>query len=934
MTYRIKILYISLACLFLFRASHVFAQINEGGLPPSFQYEQQLRSAIEKTEVEADIYIEDLRETDNWRAREGVPMPVSEIIAVDYNIEKSGTWTTFQGGEKVWRMHLRVADAVALMLYYKDFHIPKGGKLFIYNPDKSQVLGAYTHRTNPRGGLFATEFIGGDELILEYVSSKINDEKPRIHINEIGYGYNTSALREFCAVELRSSGSCMVNINCEEGNAWQREKKSVCHSVQKIGRKSYICTGSLVNNTAEDFKPLILTARHCAFDGSYIADSADMAQWVFYFNKEREECSNSSLSAVTKTMSGCKLLAKTEIQGQSDGMLLLLDQMVPEDYDVFYNGWDTRDIPASSGVCLHHPSGDYMKISTYDTPLTEVTFHSTEYTGGNKAYWNVVFKETENGHSVTADGSSGSPLYNEKKLVVGTLTGGNSSCTYLKGQNLYGKMSHHWDQYDTDNITRMDIWLDPIGSGVETFQGRFRTVSRPSPTNFKAVNQGQGIFLTWEAPEGDEVPVKYTVYRNNEKVAETASFSFLDTEPFTGSLVYTVTAVYADAEESSPAMTTVSYLKYKEPTGLKAELNTEQHILNLSWNAPFYEQTIYWGALNYAYKVGFENNPPFYFGQKWSVEEIAPLKEKQLTAIQFIPIDGNRYEVYLSQGEHSYKQEIPLGSLKEMELNTIELEKPFVIDGEKSLIVAVYVFHAGTDFPAVCDEGPAFDGKGNIYSSDGKNWQALYDPKRPNKHDYNFIVSAVLNSEDGILPRNMKAENEENLTRTFALTEAPRAEKMNRVKGRSISLRSSLPVVFPKVEKYQIYRSGSVYKSVEAPETTLSIKNPLSPHYYEVTALYEGGVESERSNKAKEQIVSTGYIEPVVDISPTKFSSYVSVKGYEQVGRIEVISTMGKTCLVVNRPGEIIDTSSLLPGVCFFRLHLDNGTVKIIKAVK
>ena len=51
------------------------------------------------------------------------------------------------------------------------------------------------------------------------------------------------------------SEACEVNINCEEGADWQEQKKGVIQMIQYIRNKegeggSYICTASLVNNTA------------------------------------------------------------------------------------------------------------------------------------------------------------------------------------------------------------------------------------------------------------------------------------------------------------------------------------------------------------------------------------------------------------------------------------------------------------------------------------------------------------------------------------------------------------------------------------------------------------------------------------------------------------------------------------------------------------
>ncbi len=938
-----KRLFVYLLSVLLLYIPDVFAQISEGGIPPSFNYGQNLmlRRAIEKTEVPVDFYIEDLREVDNWRAREGVPMPVATLIPVDYTVENAGSWTTLPGGERIWRLQLKAADAVAIMLYYKDFYIPEGGKLFIYSADKSRLLGAYTNKTHPSGGLFATEFIGGDELILEYVVSEISEEKPRIHISEIGYGYNTSALKTYCGVSmLRSSSSCMVDINCEEGDAWQNEKKSVCYTVQRIGRKNYICTASLMNNTAEDFKPLILTARHCAYDGYNVADSSDMEQWMFYFHREREECGH-SLHAVEKTMTGCKLLVNTGTEGGSDGMLLLLNKMIPEEYDVFYSGWDRRNSPASFGVCIHHPAGDYKKISTFGAPARETTFQSTEFSGSKNAHWNVTFQKTVNGHGVTQEGSSGSPLYNENKLIVGTLTGGNSTCIYTNGLNLYGKMSFHWDMYNADSA-RMDEWLDPVGSGVETLAGRYRGVIKPAPTHVKAVNQGRTVSLTWGAPQSAEAPVFYNVYCNNQKIGAVKILSFIDEEPGTGSLVYSVSAVYADGEESPFVSTTLSFVKFKAPSDLRAVRTESSNNVELNWNTPVYEQTIYWGTMDLRYSVGFESKSPFYYGQKWSSEEIAPLNEKTIKAVRFIPIEKNVYEIYISQGDRTYRQPLESSSLTYSNsdifsgINTVMLDEPFTIDGSRSLIVSIYISHAGSDYPAVCDDGPVVDGKGNLYSFNGEDWDTFYDEEDPGESNYNAVIAAVISSEHGTLSGNDDKrilKGASGMVFDAGLVK-PRAVKAS-VYGTSGYVPGSMPAAFPELTKYRIYLNGRSEnpRDVDGSETTYTDVNPYNS-FYEITAFY-GDFESEKSNRAEITIVDTEHVDGSVDLYPTSFSGSVYLKGYDVVTRVDVISVSGKVCLVVNRPGEMIDTSSLSPGLYFFRIYgRNNQILKVVRGVK
>ena len=87
-----------------------------------------------------------------------------------------------------------------------------------------------------------------------------------------------------------------------------------------------------------------------------------------------------------------------------------------------------------------------MKISTYGKyPTESATWRNrdTWQTGAKNAHWNVIYDATPNGHGVTEGGSSGSPLFNSNGLIIGTLSGGNSSCEDPEGINLYGKLSFH-----------------------------------------------------------------------------------------------------------------------------------------------------------------------------------------------------------------------------------------------------------------------------------------------------------------------------------------------------------------------------------------------------------------------------------------------------------------------------------------------------------
>jgi hypothetical protein len=54
-------------------------------------------------------------------------------------------------------------------------------------------------------------------------------------------------------------------------------------------------------------------------------------------------------------------------------------------------------------------------------------------------------------------------LFNENKRVVGTLTGGSSSCSATTLEDYYGKMSFSWNSNGASAEFQLGPWLDPSG---------------------------------------------------------------------------------------------------------------------------------------------------------------------------------------------------------------------------------------------------------------------------------------------------------------------------------------------------------------------------------------------------------------------------------------------------------------------------------------
>ena len=495
-----------LACCLMTLSNTTSAQISKGGVPPSIS----LNTAIDPTIDEVTIAPINVAQALLEDSLKGGPYWVGRGIQVDYNMNNSGSWTTLPDGRSIWRLKLTSPGAKALSLNYQNFFIPEGGQLFLYNGYKNQVIGAFTSDNNTPSGLFSTELIQGESVTLEYVAPAVMPEKtdpnasmhgsingdrvispsttadlilPRININEIVYIYReVSFLAKYDlsrAPAFGASGSCMVNIACSEGAAWQTQKRGVAEIYIKNGTSYGFCSGSLINTTNNNGTPYFLTADHChgmpnapSPNTEPFASAADMLLWQFYFKYESPTCSNPASSPAYSTLSGCTLVASSPVDGGSDFCLLQLQSSPPQSYNPYYNGWDRTLTVPTSGVGIHHPKGDIKKISTYTAAATTGTFNGgTGMTCATNVHWNVLYVATTNGHATVQGGSSGSPLFNQSGKVVGTLTGGDSDCTNLNGSNLYGKMYYHWDQMGTNANQRLKPWLDPNNTGSTTVNG-------------------------------------------------------------------------------------------------------------------------------------------------------------------------------------------------------------------------------------------------------------------------------------------------------------------------------------------------------------------------------------------------------------------------------------------------------------------------------
>ncbi len=433
------------------------AQINHGGVPPGFKKVNSFDNIKTITFSEPDIPEREKIQKSGFQ-----PLQVAVSIPSDIDLANTATTLFTNKGTKLLRLSISVPGAKALGFYYSQFRIPDGGQLFIYNAKRSSYIGSFNSQTNKKGRSFATIPVPGDKIILEYVFTEQTNVLPEILINEVAYFYSINE-RGF-----GDSGPCEVNVNCPEGNNWRHEKNGIAKILLKQGGGTYLCTGSLVNNTNLDNTPYFYTANHCGETTTL----NEYNQWVFIFNYQASTCPDPLIEPQYQSIVGSQLVAKSKNNGGqgSDFKLLLLNENVPEGYNPYFNGW-SRSVNASpEGVGIHHPQGDIKKISTFTSPLVSTKYEGTTYDPEGK-YWKVVWAETETNHGVTEGGSSGSPIFNHDRLIIGALTGGAASCQNLTGPDYYGKFSYSWESNGSYDSLQLRPWLDPENTGVTSLDG-------------------------------------------------------------------------------------------------------------------------------------------------------------------------------------------------------------------------------------------------------------------------------------------------------------------------------------------------------------------------------------------------------------------------------------------------------------------------------
>ncbi|HEU4510023.1 MAG TPA: PQQ-binding-like beta-propeller repeat protein [Pyrinomonadaceae bacterium] len=393
--------------------------------------------------------------------------------------------------------YLRVAGvvsegAVAVRVQFKDMSLPAGARVFVYSATNPlEFYGPYDGSEASEDGTFWTPPVRGDTAIIEYFTpTKTGSEKTPFKVLSIAHVYKDITFEA-------AAGSCNLEVSPD----WQNVAKSVGRVDFVSGGAVGSCTGTLLNNVANDQKPYFLTANHC------ISTQNEAQSVTVYWNYNTGD----NPPGGTPSTSGANLLATGT---SSDFTLLFLTGSLPG--GLFFSGTDSSAFNATAASAgIHHPEASHKRIS----------FGTARQPNAGNCPPGQQCLRVDWSSGVTEPGSSGSGIWIGSPSdpggprLIGNLIGGVSACGAAP--------SNMWDVYGRFSVTYPSIatflegtaCVSSLGSTSQNVAGSGGsgsfTVNAPGGCNWTAVPSDSFITITSGANGSGNGSVSFSVASNN-----------------------------------------------------------------------------------------------------------------------------------------------------------------------------------------------------------------------------------------------------------------------------------------------------------------------------------------------------------------------------------------------------------------------------------
>ena len=347
-------------------------------------------------------------------------------------------WQVLPDGGLLWSMRLASPGARGLRLHFADVDLAGGGELYVYDPaDPRGAEGPY-QGTGPGAEGFWTSVFDAEALVIEYRLPPGAPDLGDFHLDKLAHLTHNGPLT---GGGFGGSNPCHNDATCFP--AWHPLHNATARidfilTAPWGAEVPSFCSAALLNTSAGDDTPYLITAGHCIPDQG--AAETLTARWFW----QTETCGGATAVQNTfPTSSFADLLIRDggDFAGSdgTDTALLLLRGGLPA--GVQWADWDPA--PTGLGVPvtgIHHPVGDLKKISFGPTTASLPGIFTDPELFVIAAFTSGTIE----------GGSSGSPLYRDDTLrYVGVSSHRLGLCPGTSPEPLvaYGRFSRFYADY-------------------------------------------------------------------------------------------------------------------------------------------------------------------------------------------------------------------------------------------------------------------------------------------------------------------------------------------------------------------------------------------------------------------------------------------------------------------------------------------------------
>src|SRR5262249_2236218 len=159
-------------------------------------------------------------------------------------------------GSQITVLIIKSSGASGIGVHFRNVALAAGEEVYVYGPAANSIVcGPYTNKGPWGSGEFWSGTLVGDTAVIEFYT----------RTNKRGKGFEIFEISHiFPELERRLLSNEPGVLNCEvDASCYPDSLNNAVGRILFNDNGTFVCTGTLLNDRAQDFAPYFLTANHC-----------------------------------------------------------------------------------------------------------------------------------------------------------------------------------------------------------------------------------------------------------------------------------------------------------------------------------------------------------------------------------------------------------------------------------------------------------------------------------------------------------------------------------------------------------------------------------------------------------------------------------------------------------------------------------------------